>query len=166
MSATLRITTAVVALGAAGCASGRVPVATTPLEARQFQVHTFEAADATLVLKAAVNTLMDDGFIIDTSDAQLGLLTATHKRSTRSFLGTMTSVMTYGRVGPWRTTVIEANVKIDAFGGGSRARVSFRLTHGGTKDSDSEATPIFDPAVYQAFYARLDKSVFLLKEKL
>ena len=56
--------------------------------------------------------------------------------SQRSFLGTMASPMTYGRVGPWRTTVIEANVKI------------------------------LEPAFYQAFFGRLDASVFLLKEKL
>ena len=48
----------------------------------------------------------------------------------------MASPMTYGRVGPWRTTVIEANVKI------------------------------LEPAFYQAFFGRLGTSVFLLKEKL
>jgi len=167
MSATLRITAAVVALGAAGCASGRAPVATTPLEARQFQVHAFEAADATLVLKAAVNTLMDDGFIINTSDAQLGLLTATQKTSSRTLMGTVTAVMTYGVFRPWRTSVVEANVKVDEFGGGSQVRVTFCVSEGGLAGSgDAKAKPIVDPAFYQAFFGRLDKSVFLLKEKL
>src|SRR4029450_4689833 len=92
---------------------------------RQFQVRTLEEGEPKVVLRAAVNTLLDDGFIVNNSDAQLGLLTATQKISTRSFMGTVSTVMTYGLIKPWRTSVVEVNVKVDEFGAGSQVRVSF-----------------------------------------
>ena len=35
-----------------------------------------------------------------------------------------------------------------------------------TGSGDAKAKPIVEPAFYQAFFGRLDKSVFLIKEKL
>ena len=166
MSATLRITAAVVALGAVGCASSGGFPGRTQLEMREFQTRTFETAEPKLVLRAAINTVLDDGFLIDSADAELGLLTATQKRSTRSFLGNATMLMTYGLLKPWRLSVLEATIKVDEFGGGSRVRVSFRLVEEGLARSDAKASPVVDPAFHQAFFSRLDKSVFLLKEKL
>ena len=166
MSATLRAAAAALVLGALGCASSGGPVGRTQLEVRQFQTRTFEGADPRLVLRAAVNTLLDDGFIVNNADAQLGLLTATRKTSTRSFMGTVSTVMTYGLIKPWRTTVVEANVTIGEFGGGTQVRVSFWLDEQGMGTGDSKARAVVDPAFYQAFFSRLDKSVFLLKEKL
>jgi hypothetical protein len=166
VSAGLRAVTAAVALGALGCASsGGVP-GKTQLELREFQTRTFETADPKLALRAAINTMLDDGFLIDSADAELGLLTATQKTSTRSFMGNVTMLMTYGMVKPWRLSVLEATVKVDEFGGGARVRVSFQLTEEGLTRSSAKAKPVLDPAFYQAFFSRLDKSVFLLKEKL
>ena len=162
MSAALRAAAAALVLGALGCASSAGPVARTQLEQRQFQTRIFEGVDPKLALRAAVNTLLDDGFIVNNADAQLGLVTATHRRSTRSFLGIMTALMTYGRVGPWSTSVVEANVKVEEFGGGSQVRASFWSTGG----DNARASAVADGAFYQAFFGRLDKSLFLLKEKL
>ena len=167
MSAILRAAAAAWALGALGCASSGAPIGTTQLELRQFQSRTFDGVDSTLVLRAAVNTLLDDGFIVNNADARLGLLTATRKTSKRSFMGTVGTVMTYGLIGPWRTSVVEANVKVDDFGGGAQVRVTFWQDElGPGRGNDSRAKGIVDPAFYQAFFGRLDKSVFLLKEKL
>lgn len=166
MSAGLRAVTAAVALCALGCASSGGVSGRTQLEVRQFQTHTFETADAKLILRAAINTLLDDGFLIHSSDAELGLLTATQKKSTRSFMKTLNMLMTYGLVKPWKVSVLEASVKVDEFGGGSRVRVSFRLTEEGLARGDAKATPVLDLAFYQAFFSRLDKSLFLLKERL
>ena len=47
-----------------------------PLELRQAQSRTFETADPRLVLKAALNVLQDQGFVIRNADAELGLVTA------------------------------------------------------------------------------------------
>ena len=52
----------------------RVPQ--SPLELRQAQSRTFETADTRLVLKAALNVLQDQGFVIRHADAELGIVTA------------------------------------------------------------------------------------------
>jgi hypothetical protein len=167
MSARLLAAAAALILSLPGCASSGAPMGETQLERRQFQTRTFDGVDSTLVLRAAVNTLLDDGFIVSNADARLGLLTATRKTSKRSLMGTVGSVMTYGLIGPWRTSVVEANVKVDDFGGGAQVRVTFSQDElGPGRGNDSRARGIADPAFYQAFFGRLDKSLFLLKEKL
>ena len=56
--------------------SAGVRVPQSPLEMRQAQSRTFETADTRLVLKAALNVLQDQGFVIRHADAELGIVTA------------------------------------------------------------------------------------------
>src|SRR5210317_827536 len=49
----------------------------TQLQIRQIQTRTYEIAESELVMKAMLNVLQDDGFIVKTAVPELGLLTAT-----------------------------------------------------------------------------------------
>jgi hypothetical protein len=48
----------------------------TALELREIQTHTFETSNEKLVMKAVVNTLQDNGFIIQNIEPDLGYIKA------------------------------------------------------------------------------------------
>ena len=153
----------------------RVPAA--PLELRQAQSRSFETPDSRLVLKAALNVLQDQGFVIRHADAELGLVTAVMEwRSRRPSRGLrvlkwVTVVPTYGAslllpTGKDEFSAIEANVNVTAEAARTRVRVSL-VTKVTDKDGAVRSVaPVDDPLAYQRLLAGLDQAVFLEKEGL
>ena len=66
------------ALVAGGCASNAKPPK-TQLETRELQTRTFDTKDEKLVMKAMLNVLQDDGYVVKNAVTDLGLITATHE---------------------------------------------------------------------------------------
>ena len=48
----------------------------TQLEVREYQTRTFETGDTALVMKAMLNALQDDGYVVKNAVVDLGLITA------------------------------------------------------------------------------------------
>jgi hypothetical protein len=70
------ITSILISFFLTNCAS--VPkIERTQLQIREIQTRTYEILESKLVLKAMLNVLQDDGFIVKTAVPELGLLTAT-----------------------------------------------------------------------------------------
>src|SRR5262252_4677186 len=67
-----------VAVLAGGCAA-TTPPAKTQLEIREFQTRDFDVSDARLVMKAMLNVLQDDGYVVKNAVVDLGLITATRE---------------------------------------------------------------------------------------
>ena len=153
----------------------RVPAA--PLELRQAQSRSFETPDSRLVLKAALNVLQDQGFVIRHADAELGLVTAVMEwRSRRPSRGLRvlkwaTVVPTYGAslllpTGKAEFSALEANVNVTPEAARTRVRVSL-VTKVTDKDGAVRSVaPVDDPLAYQRLLAGLDRAVFLEKEGL
>jgi hypothetical protein len=169
----------VLSLGA--CASvpdsAGVRVPQSPLELRQAQSRTFETADARLVLKAALNVLQDQGFVIRQADADLGIVTAVMEwRSRRPNQGLrvlkwVAAVPTYGAsllvpTGRTEFSAIEANVNVTPEAARTRVRISLVSRVTGKKGEVLSVTPVDDPLAYQRLLAGLDKAVFLETEGL
>jgi hypothetical protein len=156
-------------------AVGRLP--RSPLELRQAQTRTFDAADTRLVLKAAVNVLQDEGYVIRVADADLGVVTAVTEWQSRKRNGGLrvlkwaAALPTYGAsllvpTGRDEFSAVEANVNVTSEEGGTRVRISLvaRVTdRGGAVRS---VTPVEDVLAYQALLARLDRAVYLQREGL
>ena len=51
----------------------------TQLEVREFQTRTFDVADPKLVMKAMLNVLQDDGYVVKNAVVDLGLITASQE---------------------------------------------------------------------------------------
>jgi hypothetical protein len=168
----------VFALAAGACASaGGPPMPRSPLELRQAQTRSFETADARLVLKAALNVLQDEGFVIRHADAELGLVTAVMEwRSSQPNTGLrvfkwIAAIPTWGASllvpsGCDEFTAIEANVNVTQEDARARLRISLvaKVTDGGGKIRS--VRPVDDALLYQRLLAGLDKGVFLEKERL
>jgi hypothetical protein len=149
----------------------------SPLELRLAQSRTFEAAEPGLVLKASLNVLQDEGFVIRNADADLGIVTAVMEwRSRRPnrrlrVLKWVAAVPTYGAsllVPSGRTefSAVEANVNVTRETVGTRVRISLVSKVTGKSGEVLSVTPVDDPVAYQRLLAGLDKAVFLEKEGL
>jgi hypothetical protein len=172
---------AALALLAGACATvqesalSRPPLA--PLELRQAQSRTFEAADARLVLKAALDVLQDEGYVIREANAELGLVTAVMEWRSRQpsqglrVLKWVAAVPTYGAslllpTGKTEFSTVEANVNVTQEGERTRVRLSLVSKVTERNGTVKSVRPVDEPLAYQALLARLDKAIYLQKEGL
>jgi len=157
--------------------SAGVRVPQSPLELRQAQSRTFETDEPRLVLKAALNVLQDQGFVIRQADAELGIVTAVMEWRSREVnrglrtLKWIVALPTYGAsllIPSGRTEVssIEANVNVTPEAARTRVRISLVSKVTGKNGEVLSVTPVGDPLAYQRLLAGLEKAVFLEKEGL
>ncbi len=148
-----------------------------PLELRQVQTRTFETPDTRLVLKAALNVLQDQGFVIQQAEFDLGLVTAvTEWRSGQRSQGLrifkwVAALPTYGAslllpTGHDEFSAVEAVVNVNPEAERTRVRISMVAKVRDDKGAVRRVTPVDDPAAYQRLLAGLDKAVYLQKEGL
>lgn len=157
----------------AGCAA-RVRPIQTQLEVRQYQTYTFDTSDSKLVMKGLFNVLQDDGYVVRNAVIELGLITATKEtdlapgRSGQPVLviGGSFSRSTQDAPIPHKIEVRDFTGNVTEFGPQTRVRVSFQQKVLDSRGALVEVTPISDPVFYQDFFSRLDKSVYLQRERL
>jgi hypothetical protein len=109
-----------------------------------------------MVMKALLNALQDEGFIVRTANTDLGLIMASKEKSRLEWYGlTSRSDATYS----W-----DCSVNVTAFGQQTKVRINVQLKKSlGGRESVAEFD---DPTYYQSFFAKVDKSVFIQKERL
>ena len=158
----------------AGCGAGIQP-AKTQLEVREFQTYTFDTSDSKLVMKGLFNVLQDDGYVVRNAVIELGLITATKEidlapgRSSQTVLavgGGVISRFPQEAAIPQKIEVRDFTGNVTEFGERTRVRVSFQRKVLDSRGTVVEVTPINDPVFYQDFFSRMDKSVYLQKERL
>jgi hypothetical protein len=148
-----------------------------PLELRQVQTRTFDTPDARLVLKAALNVLQDQGFVIQQAEFELGIVTAvTEWRSGQRsqalrVLKWVAALPTYGAslllpTGRDEFSVVEAVVNVNSDAERTRVRISMVAKVRDDKGAIRSVSPVDDPLAYQRILAGLDKAVYLQKEGL
>lgn len=172
---------------AASCA-GTVAPTKTQLEVRQFETRTFDTPDTKLVMKAMLNALQDDGYVVKNAVVDLGLITAQKEidlapgRSGAGggelFGGVGGTVIFGGRggfvIGPGpqsaprypKTEVRDFTGNISEFGRETKVRVSFQRKVLDNRGEVVDVQPMDDPTFYQEFFSRMDKSLYLQKEQL
>lgn len=137
----------------------------TQLQVREYQTRAYDTKNVKMVMKAVLNVLQDEGFIVKNADSDLGFISATKETDLGSSIlvwgGTETSESRYRK-----TSVIETTANISEFGDQCRVRVNFIKkildNTGATMDVDQ----ITDAQFYQDFFSKVDKGIFLQKEKL
>jgi len=78
---TILLTIGLLALAVTGCTIVNQPpqrplTPQTQLQTREFQTREYDTNDVKLIMKAVLNTLQDDGFVVKNAVIDLGLLTA------------------------------------------------------------------------------------------
>ena len=135
------------------------------LQKRQLQSRSFETADEARVLAASAAVLQDLGFNLDESETELGVLVASKRRDAREVgqvVGALLMTMLTFKSKPYdREQEIRASLVTRPAGLRIAVRVTFQRTVWDTEGEITKAEAVEEAEIYQAFFDRLSKSVFL-----
>jgi hypothetical protein len=143
------------------------------LALKQIQTRVFSTSDTDKILSASVSVFQDLGFIVEDTESQLGLVTASKKSDATNAAQVATAIISFLLI-LWYPDVdteqkIYASLVAQPYKE-NRDKVSVRVTFarkiwdsGGDVSSRQR---IESNELYQQFYEKLSKSVFLEAEKL
>jgi hypothetical protein len=141
------------------------------LKIRSSQSRSFEVSSDKVLLRSSVAVLQDMGYTIKESASDYGVLTATKEASAVSagqVVGAIALAVLGGTSMPIdKTQYITVTMVIldKAAPNQAAARTTFqRIVR--RSDNTTYSYPISDPKVYQEFYEKLDKALFLEVNKL
>jgi len=150
---------------------------------REMQTRLYDSVQATQVQKAVFDVLQDDGYVVKNAEPSLGLLTAVKEVSISSRRDGSTreginfgAGFGFGPYGFWgepnaqeqwpALEVVESSVNVTPFGKGVKVRVIFQKRILNNFGGPVSSTMIDDLNFYQSFFSKVDKSLYLLREKL
>ncbi|MCH8028665.1 MAG: hypothetical protein IH874_01880 [Candidatus Dadabacteria bacterium] len=136
----------------------------TQLQIRELQTRLFDTRNSKKVLKTMLNVLQDDGFIVKEANVELGLLTAAKEIDVETkgavFWGTLFKTA-------WeKNATVEVTANVSEFGKQTRVRVNFQKKVYDSSGRVASVELIEDLKFYQEFFAKVDKGLFIEREKL
>ena len=149
-----------------GCVQRPPAPQRTQLEIRQFQTREYESKSMKVVMKALINALQDDGFMVKNADKELGFISAAKETDVEDHGAAMMAQIFAGQQARYqKNSIVEASVNVSELGNLIKVRAVFQ-----TKVIDNWGSPVTtyqveDPAFYQEFFAKVDKSIFIEKQK-
>jgi len=150
------------------------PPQKTQLQTRQVQTREYDTNDVKLVMKAVLNVLQDDGFIVRNAQIELGLLTATKEVDLQARNGSNDFWSDFfrgiDRNRSQRESIfnklkqIESSVNVSEFGKQCKVRANFQVKILDNQGNTSEVYQVEDPKFYQEFFMKVDKGIFIQKQ--
>lgn len=140
----------------------------TQLEIRQMQTRTYQIKDRKLVMKAMLNVLQDDDFIIEQVNMDLGFFNAQKEVDVENSGEKFWQTFWWGKAYATykKNQIIDVTANISEFGDDMRVRVNFRVKVMNNKGGVEIVRQIDAPEYYQNFFSKVDKGIFIEKEKL
>ena len=156
------------ALLAAGLpACGPTQPQKTQLQTREFQTRTYDTTDTKMVMKAMLNVLQDEGFIVKNANTELGMLTATKEMDVQDTGTAVMLSLLAGANARWnKNSTVECSANVTEFGQQTKVRVNFQTKTMNNKGEVADIHGIEDEAFYRDFFSKVDKGIFLQKEKV
>lgn len=136
------------------------------LQNRQMQTRRFATTDENKLLGASTGLLQDMGFSMEEANAPLGVIVASKMRDATDAAQVTLAVLAAmgGRPVPIdKEQKMRASVVTRILPNGKEVsvRVTFQRIVYNTQGQVTTAEAIIDPQIYQEFFAKLSKSVFL-----
>lgn len=149
----------------------------TQLQTRQVQTREFDTNNVKLIMKAVINVLQDDGFIVKNAQLDLGLLTAQKEIDLSQSRGNSNDFwseffkgidrnrsrnstdLTYSKI-----KIVESSVNISEFGKQTKVRANFQVKVLDNVGNPKEVYQVEDAKFYQDFFVKVDKGVFIQKQ--
>lgn len=140
----------------------------TQLQIREFQTRSYDTADFKMVMKAVMNALQDQDFIIKQAELELGFITAQKELDVESagevFFSSLLAALGGGKASYRKNSITEASANISEYGDQIRVRVNFQYKLIDNKGAVIKIEQVEDEKFYQEFFSKVDKSIFLGKE--
>jgi hypothetical protein len=137
---------------------------------RQLQTRVFETSDEGKLLEASAALLQDLGFTIDESEVQCGVIVCSKDREVTEFydigLSVMASLLFIDYEYPVRQKVLASLVTRPLFENKIAVRITFQHLVWDTKKELVKNERINEPEIYQEFFSKLSKSVFLTAQEI
>ena len=150
-----------------GCVQEPPRPARTQLEIREFQTRTYASNNTKMIMKAVINTLQDDGFMIRNADKELGFISANKEVDvTDQTEVVITSIFAGQQARYKKNSTIECSVNITELGKQSKVRAVFQAKVVDNFGSPVSTTTFEDPVYYQTFFSKVDKGVFIENQGL
>ncbi len=142
----------------------------TQLEKRQFQTRTYDSTDKALVMKAMLNVLQDEGFIVYNANPLLGFVygvkdfdTSDPNIDISKEFGLSKSRLNWNGV---KVATIETTANVTEYGKSMRVRINFKRKLLNIYGNAQFIDDINDENYYQDFFSKVDKAIFLQKQKI
>lgn len=154
-----------------GCVSTPTPPPVpemTQLQIRQLQTREYSSTEYITVMKAVISAFQDEGFIITNANSELGLITSgmeifEEDKATKQWIE-----FWYGSgMGTYQTTKrFEASATVRQHGDVIRVRINVVAKAISNTGGIIWSQPVYDSKVYQGLFSKIDKAVYLEKEKI
>lgn len=162
-----------------GCATTSVKemmkIETSTAQERQLQTKSFNTVDTSKILSSSIATLQDLGFNIDEINRDFGIVSASKTRDARE-VSTQAGIVVLALLSPGaamaaskqsdHTQEIKASVVISTNNKKTFVRFTMQRIVRNQEGSVNEVGSIREPEIYQQFYEKLSKSVFLEANEL
>ncbi|MGD0021798.1 MAG: hypothetical protein ABSC54_05790 [Smithellaceae bacterium] len=138
------------------------------LAQRQMQTRKYETKDEAKILAACAGLLQDTGFNIDESETKLGVITSSKMRSAVSAGQQVAAVLVAILARSYMPTDKQQKMRacittrpVGESGEYIAVRVTFQRIVWNTRGQVTQSESLNDPQIYQEFFDKLSKSIFL-----
>jgi hypothetical protein len=157
----------IVSLLMIGCAGAPATPPKTQLEIREFQTREYQTNDVKMVMKSLLNVLQDDNYIVKNANVELGLLSANKELNVENKGQAVLLTLLAGQNARWnKNSIIECSGNVTEMGKVCKVRINFQIKTLDNKGGVVDVKTIEDPIFYQEFFAKVDKGIFIGKQKL
>lgn len=144
--------------------------APTQLEKRQFQTRSYDGVDKALIMKAMLNVLQDEGFIVNNANPLLGFISGAKEFDVadktidiQKEFGTSKGSLAWKGI---KVATIEATANVTEYGKEIKVRINFKRKLLNVYGNAQVINEIDDEKYYQDFFAKVDKAIFIQKQKI
>jgi len=150
-----------------GCAPRTNEPPMTQLQIREIQTRAYPISDMKMVMKAMINVLQDEGYMISNSSLDLGLLSAEKNIDVESTFMRILARLADAQNARWdKQTTIVANANVSSFGETTRIRMSFQSKTVDNFGCPSKTITLYDACLYEDFFSKVSKALFLQGESI
>lgn len=151
----------------AGCAPQKIELPKTQLQMREFQTRSYPAKDVKMVMKAVLNALQDEGYIIKSADIDLGFISGSKDVDIEDKTQAFIALLFGGAQARYqKSAILDVSANVSDFGNETKVRVTFQTKTVDNFGSPLSATQVDDERFYQDFFSKVDKSLFFEKERI
>lgn len=144
-----------------GCSTARPE--RSELQLRELQTRTYATTDEKMVMKAVLNVLDDHGYIVKTSNTDLGQITATKQEQASPEWAKVLAGVNF-------TRIVQCSVHVSRQGNQTRVRAVFEGQlldkNGNIAGTEHADDPVKHGKMYQQFFGELDKALFIQQQNL